>query len=137
MKKKRFYELIKLFKILRGPNGCLWDRKQNFNTLLKYLREETGEYIEAAKKRNYHEMKDELGDILLNVIFNAQIASESGKFDIDDVIENLINKLKRRHPHVFGKTRVKSVNDILVNWNKIKKLEKKILTTNKHRYTQC
>jgi tetrapyrrole methylase family protein/MazG family protein len=122
--KNKFYELVEVFKVLRGPKGCMWDRIQTHKSLMKYLREEVEEFAEAVKKNNYLEMKDELGDVLLNIVFHAQIADESGKFDIDDVVDNLIKKLKRRHPHVFGKTRIKSVNDIIVNWDKIKQKEK-------------
>ena len=93
--------------------------------MLKYLREETGEFIAATRRGNTHHMKEELGDMLLQVMFHAQIASKEKKFDIEDVIDGLIKKLKRRHPHVFGNVKVRSSHEIIRNWHKIKKLEKK------------
>jgi len=123
--KTKFTELKNIFETLHGPKGCLWDKKQTHKTLIPYLREESGEFISALKKGNHHHMKEELGDILLQVMFHAQIASKEGKFDVEDVISGLISKLKRRHPHVFGKLKVKSTRQIIANWKKIKALEKK------------
>ena len=120
----KFIQLKRLFKKLRGPGGCLWDRKQNHKTLIPYLREETREFISAVRKNNLHQMKEELGDILLQVMFHSQIADESKKFDIEGVISTLIKKLKRRHPHVFGNIKVRSAREVLTNWKKIKKQEK-------------
>jgi len=125
-KKTKFTELKKIFKILHGPKGCLWDKKQTHETLIPYLREESEEFISALKKGNHHHMKEELGDILLQVMFHAQIASKADRFDAEDVIDGLIKKLKRRHPHVFGKVKVKSARQIIANWKKIKVLEKKM-----------
>jgi len=122
--KTRFSELKKVFKILHGPKGCLWDKKQTHKTLLRYLKEETHEYIDAVRKGNTLHMKEELGDILLQVMFHAQIASKEAQFDIEDVIKELIHKLKRRHPHVFGKIKVNSSRQVTINWNKIKAKEK-------------
>ena len=124
-KKTKFTELKKTFKILHGPKGCLWDKQQTHRTLIPYLREESEEFISALKKGNHHHMKEELGDILLQVMFHSQIASKENKFDVEDVIDGLIRKLKRWHPHVFGKVRVKSTRQIIANWKKIKALEKK------------
>lgn len=123
-RKTCFIELKKVFKTLHGPKGCLWDKKQTYKSLLRYLKEETQEYTDAVRKRNFHHMKEELGDILLQVMFHAQIASKEGKFDIEDVIVELIHKLKRRHPHVFGKVKVTSSRQVTINWNKIKAKEK-------------
>jgi len=114
-----------VFSRLHGPKGCLWDKKQTHKSLIPDLREEAEEFICAVRKNNTSHMKEELGDILLHVMFNAQIASKNKRFDIEDVIEVLIRKLKRRHPHVFGDLKVKSTRHIIANWNKIKKLEKK------------
>jgi tetrapyrrole methylase family protein/MazG family protein len=125
MAKTRFLELKKVFKLLHSEKGCLWDKKQTHKSLLPYLKEESGEFISAVKKGDLHNMKEELGDILLQVMFHSQIASKENKFDIEDVIEVLIKKLKRRHPHVFGKLKVKSSDEIIANWNKIKLKEKK------------
>jgi len=123
--KTKFIELKEIFKRLHGPAGCLWDKKQTHKTLINDFREEVEEYIAAVKKGDHRHMQEELGDVLLHVMFNAQIASKNNKFDIEDVIEGLSGKLKRRHPHVFGKTKVKSTRQIIANWNKIKKNEKK------------
>lgn len=121
----KFNQLKRLFKKLRGPDGCLWDRSQNHKTLIPYLREETEEFISAVRENNLHHMKEELGDILLQVMFHSQIAGESKVFDIEDVISTLIKKLKRRHPHVFGNVRVKSAGEAIANWKKIKKEDKR------------
>ena len=122
--RSKFIQLKSLFQTLHGPKGCLWDKKQTHKSLLKYLKEESGEFSDAVRKGNTHHMKEELGDVLLQVMFHAQIASKEGNFDIEDVIEELIKKLKRRHPHVFGTTKVKSAHEIIRNWHKIKKMEK-------------
>ena len=121
----KFNELKKVFKTLHGKKGCLWDKEQTHKSLLKYLKEETGEFIFAVKNNDLRNMEEELGDILLQVMFHSQIASKENKFDIEDVMGGLIRKLKRRHPHVFGKVKVKSSRDVVTNWNKIKKGEKK------------
>lgn len=127
-KMTKFKELKQIFTILRKK--CPWDRKQTHKTLLKYLKEEAAEFIEAAKSGNDSHMEEELGDVLLQVMFHAQIASEENRFDIEDVIDILIKKLKRRHPHVFGKTKASSVKQVITNWNKIKAKEKKNNTQN-------
>lgn len=123
-KKTKFTELKKIFKVLHGPKGCLWDKKQTHKSLLKYLKEESEEFIAAVRSGNLSHMKEELGDVLLQVMFHAQIAAKENKFDIEDVIIELIRKLKRRHPHVFGNTKVNSARQIIHNWNKIKAKEK-------------
>lgn len=122
---KKFAELSRVFDILLSPRGCPWDRKQTHKSLIKYLREETREFIQAVKKNDFAGMKEELGDILLQVMFHSQIAQKQKEFTIDEVISNLIEKLKRRHPHVFGKTKVKSVRDVVINWDRIKRKEKR------------
>lgn len=121
----KFIELKRIFEILHSPKGCLWDKKQTHKTLIPYLKEEAGEFIAAVRNNNVFHMREELGDILLQVMFHSQIASKQNKFDIEDVVGELIKKLKRRHPHVFGKTKVKSAKEIIANWHKIKALEKK------------
>ena len=122
---KKFDELVRVFEALNSPNGCAWDRKQTHKSLLKYLREESREFIDEVNAGDIKNMKEELGDILLQVMFHAQIAKKQDEFTINDVIDTLIKKLKRRHPHVFGNKKVKSVSEILTNWDKIKKMEKK------------
>lgn len=123
-KKSGFVELKKVFETLHGPHGCLWDKKQTHTSLIKYLREESREFIDTVKSNKHAHMKEELGDLLLQVMFHSQIAKKKRKFDIEDVIDCLVRKLKRRHPHVFGKVTVRSVQEIKDNWDKIKKLEK-------------
>lgn len=123
-KRTAFTELKELFAILHGPKGCLWDKKQTHKTLLPYLKEEALEFSQAVRAKDVQNMKEELGDILLQVMFHAQIASKQKTFDIEDVIETLRDKLKRRHPHVFGKIKVSSTRQIISNWKKIKSFEK-------------
>jgi tetrapyrrole methylase family protein/MazG family protein len=123
--KTKFIGLKKIFAKLHSPKGCLWDKEQTHKTLIPYLREESEEFIEAVKNDNSPHMKEELGDILLQVMFHSQIASKEDKFDIEDVIDGLIKKLKRRHPHVFGKVKIKSAKQIIANWRRIKSQEKK------------
>jgi tetrapyrrole methylase family protein/MazG family protein len=120
-----FIELKNIFTILHSRRGCMWDKQQTHKSLVKDLREEVDEFIAAVRKNNYRHMQEELGDILLHVMFNAQIAQKQKKFDIEKVIAGLISKLRRRHPHVFGKARVSSTRQIIANWNKIKEQEKR------------
>lgn len=123
--KTRFTELKKIFDILHGPNGCLWDKEQTHKSLVPYLREESEELIEAIEKNDYRHIQEELGDLLIQVMFHSKIASKRAKFDVEDVIDGLIKKLKRRHPHVFGAVKVGSAKEIIANWRKIKKMEKR------------
>ena len=120
----KFVELKRVFETLHGPEGCLWDRKQTHKTLIPYLREEARELILAIKNEDYAHMKEELGDLLIQVMFHSQLASKENRFNVEDVIEGLIKKLKRRHPHVFGRKKVKSAREIIINWNRIKAKEK-------------
>ncbi len=119
-----FNKLYKLSKNLRGSNGCLWDKKQTHKSLIPFLKEEAEEVINAIESGDKENLAEELGDLLYQVIFHAQIAEETGDFTISDVVAKLINKLVTRHPHVFGKTKVNSVDDIIKNWHEIKKKEK-------------
>ena len=130
--KTKFIQLKSLYKRLHGPKGCLWDKEQTHRSLLPYLDEETKEFIHAVKKGDYSHIKEELGDILLQVMFHAQIAQGSGKFDIEDVIDTLIKKIKRRHPHVFGNLKVSSTRQIKANWRKVKAREKLLKRSKKH-----
>jgi len=110
---------------LRAENGCPWDRKQTHESLKPYLIEETYEVISAIDSGNDDELKEELGDLLLQIVFHAQIAKEDGRFDIDDVAKTIVEKLIRRHPHVFGDLKVSGSDEVLQNWEKIKKEEGK------------
>src|SRR5665213_2274283 len=102
---KSFNKLIKTMRKLRSPNGCPWDRKQTHKTLLKYLDEEAKEVKKAVHKRDWKNLEEELGDVLLQILFHSQIAQEKGRFNIEDVVKTLIRKLTLRHPHVFGYTK--------------------------------
>ncbi len=124
-KKTKFTELKEVFADLHGPYGCMWDKQQTHKSLIAHLQEEVREFITEVNRSDFSRMKEELGDILLHVMFHAKIAAKEGEFGIEDVIEGLIKKLKRRHPHVFGKVKVKSSRQIIINWNRIKLAEKK------------
>ena len=100
--KEKFEHLVQTVATLRGPEGCPWDKKQTHESLIKCLQNDSQELIEAIEKKDTENMKEELGDVLLQVLMNAQIAQEEGKFSIEDVIVYLDEKLHRRHPHVFG-----------------------------------
>lgn len=127
MKKKRsaIEDLLKVMARLRSPKGCPWDREQNHLTLRRHAIEEVYELIDAIEARDDHEMAEELGDLLLQVVFHCQLAKERGAFDFETVARHLVDKLIRRHPHVFGKTKVKDVDEVWANWEKIKRAEKK------------
>ena len=125
MEKTGSVELKKVFKTLRGPKGCPWDKEQTHESLVKGLKEETRELIDAIKSGQHDHIKEELGDVLLHVMFHSQISSDEKQFDIEDVIDGLVKKLKRRHPHVFGTKKVKSSAQVILNWNRIKAEEKK------------
>lgn len=124
-RKTKFTELKEVFRALHGPKGCMWDKEQTHASIIPHLREEVREFIAEVNEGDFSRMKEELGDILLHVMFHSQIASKRRKFDIEDVIDGLIRKLKRRHPHVFGKIKVSSSRQIIINWNKIKSEEKR------------
>jgi len=110
---------------LRGPGGCPWDREQTFDTIKRYTLEETYEVFDAIERRAWPDLKDELGDLLLQVLFYAQMAGEAGYFDLRDVAENLNAKLIRRHPHIFGDVEAADSGAVLRNWEQIKLEEKK------------
>lgn len=110
---------------LRSPKGgCPWDRKQTHLSLLKYLREESLEVEEAIKGGRWHDIEDELGDLLFQVVLHAQIAKENGQFDLEDVARSQALKLKRRHPHVFGSMRLKTAAQVLQKWGEVKSRER-------------
>ena len=109
---------------LRSATGCPWDREQNHLTLRRHAIEEVYELIDAIEAGDDEEMAEELGDLLLQVVFHCQLASERGVFDFERVTRELVNKLIRRHPHVFAATKVKNVDEVWANWEKIKRAEK-------------
>lgn len=110
---------------LRAPGGCPWDREQTFDTIKPYTLEETYEVLEAIDNRDWDELTGELGDLLLQVLFYAEMAQEEERFSIDDVLDRLSNKLINRHPHVFGDVEAKTSAEVLKNWEAIKAEEKK------------
>ena len=119
-----YAELVEIVAALRSENGCKWDRAQTHETLKKCLTDETEEVLEAIDHRDDENLCEELGDVLLQVLMNAQIAKERGAFTIDDVIQGLSEKLIRRHPHVFGDEIVENEEQALALWNKVKAREK-------------
>jgi uncharacterized protein YabN with tetrapyrrole methylase and pyrophosphatase domain len=123
---KEFDELIELVAYLRSERGCLWDREQTHSSLKELLLEEVNEVIEAIESGDSSSLKEELGDLLLHVVFHSQISAEEGEFTIKDVITYLKEKVIRRHPHVFADVVVKDVAEIKENWERIKSVEKTI-----------
>jgi MazG family protein len=123
-KKSAIEDLLQVMARLRSPTGCPWDREQSHMTLRRHAIEEVYELIDAIENRDDHEMAEELGDLLLQVVFHSQLARERGAFDFEQVTRHLVDKLVRRHPHVFGITKVKDVDEVWANWEKIKKAEK-------------
>jgi len=123
MAKYNLDSLREIMAQLRSPNGCPWDQKQTHQSLIKYLLEETYEVIDAINQAEPKLLAEELGDLLLQIVFHAQIAEENQHFTLDDSIQSICEKLIRRHPHVFGDRQVESVSDVLRNWEEIKKQE--------------
>ncbi len=121
---QQFDVLREIIAELRGPNGCPWDKKQTHQSLKKYLIEEAYEVLEAIDEEDDDHLVEELGDVLLQVMLHAQIGEDEGWFSIDDIIQTLSEKMVRRHPHVFGEVDVKDEEDVLSNWEEIKKKEK-------------
>lgn len=122
---KQVTRLLRIMARLRSPHGCAWDREQTHQSLIGCLKDETREVIETIDQRDMHGLREELGDLLLHVVFHAQMAREAGHFDFDDVVRTLIRKLVRRHPHVFGKRAAHDTATILKQWHEIKAREKK------------
>lgn len=121
---KQLLKSIEILTQLRGKKGCPWDREQNLMTLKKHLIEETYEVVEAIDKNDMNSLKIELGDLLLQVLFQSKIVEEDGEFSFLDVIINLNDKLIRRHPHVYGETNAANPKDVKLIWNKVKAKEK-------------
>ncbi|MBT3602412.1 MAG: nucleoside triphosphate pyrophosphohydrolase [Candidatus Latescibacteria bacterium] len=117
--------LIEIMQRLRGPDGCPWDKEQTQETLKPYLIEEAYEAIDAIDSRNDKDITDELGDVLLQVVFHSQIASETGRFTFDEVAKSIADKLVRRHPHVFGDVVAETSDQVVKNWEAIKAEEQK------------
>ena len=120
-----FDRLVRIMATLRSPNGCPWDKEQTPQTLKPYLVEETYEVLDALEAEDWPELKEELGDLLLQIVFHAQLMAESGEFTIDDVAQAIADKMTRRHPHVFSDLKVDSAEEVSQNWAKIKAQEKR------------
>jgi tetrapyrrole methylase family protein / MazG family protein len=119
-----FDALREIVRRLRAPDGCPWDRKQTHESLRRYLLEETYETLDALDNGSPAKLREELGDVLLQILLHAEIASEAGEFTIDDVIESIATKLVRRHPHVFGETKVDTAEEVVLKWEAIKSEER-------------
>ncbi|MCU0237899.1 MAG: nucleoside triphosphate pyrophosphohydrolase [Pyrinomonadaceae bacterium] len=122
---KKLDELIAVMAKLRSPEGCPWDREQTYESLAQYLLEESYETFDAIQSGDIAHLREELGDVLLQVVFHSQIAAELGDFTIDDVAAEVANKLILRHPHVFGDEKLETANDVLANWDNLKAIERK------------
>ena len=120
----RFNQLVALMARLRAPDGCPWDQKQTFDTIKPYLLEETYEVLDAIDARDWPELSEELGDLMLQPVFFAQMAAEAGHFGIEDCLRAINDKLIRRHPHIFGDVVAETAEDVKRNWDVIKAEEK-------------
>lgn len=120
---KLFKELVETIAKLRSEDGCPWDRQQTHDTLKPSLIEEAYEVVDSIDEKNDEKLEEELGDLLMQVLLNAQIAEDDGRFDIRGVIAKINDKLKRRHPHVFGDVQVRNTQEIIENWEAIKSQE--------------
>jgi MazG family protein len=121
---QKFSELVAVMARLRAPGGCPWDRKQTFETIKSYLLEESYEVMETIDREDWRGLQEELGDLLLQPVFLAEIAAEHGLFTINDSLDAINQKLVRRHPHVFGDAQAETPDDVKVHWDQIKKSEK-------------
>jgi tetrapyrrole methylase family protein / MazG family protein len=122
---RSFDTLREITARLRAPNGCPWDRQQTHESLRSFVLEETYEVLEALDSGNRQELREELGDLMMQVMIHAQVAVEAGEFDVGDVLAGISSKLMRRHPHVFGDVQVSGAQEVLRNWQSIKQAEKK------------
>jgi uncharacterized protein YabN with tetrapyrrole methylase and pyrophosphatase domain len=118
-------DLLRVMARLRSPTGCPWDREQDHQTLRWHAVEEVYELMDAIEARDDHEMMEELGDLLLQVVFHCQLAKERGAFNFDKVTRHIVEKLIRRHPHVFGNAKAKTVDAVWAQWDRIKQAEKR------------
>jgi uncharacterized protein YabN with tetrapyrrole methylase and pyrophosphatase domain len=125
MRKRPIDELLEIMARLRAPDGCPWDREQDHMTLRFHAVEEVYELLDAIEAEDDHEMEEELGDVLLQVVFHAQLAKERGAFDFERVCERIVSKLIHRHPHVFGPNRLKNAEAVLAQWEQLKRAEKR------------
>ena len=119
-----FERLVRIMATLRAPGGCPWDREQTHESLRKHLLEEAYEAISAIDSGDFAEMREEFGDLLLQVVLQSQIANEEGQFNVNQVIQGIHSKIVRRHPHVFGDLKLEGVQGVLANWEKLKEKER-------------
>lgn len=119
-----FERLVSIMATLRAPGGCPWDQEQTRESLKPFLIEEAYEVLEALDHGEKEKLQEELGDLLLQVVFHAQVAAELGEFTVDAVLEKVVEKLVRRHPHVFGETRAETAQEVLSNWERLKQAER-------------
>jgi uncharacterized protein YabN with tetrapyrrole methylase and pyrophosphatase domain len=122
--KRPIDELLNIMATLRSPEGCPWDREQDHMTLRFHAVEEVYELLDAIEAKDDHEMEEELGDLLLQVVFHCQLAQERGAFDFDRVCQRIVSKLIHRHPHVFGQNKLKTAEAVLAQWEQLKRAEK-------------
>ena len=120
---ERFERLAEVMARLRSPGGCPWDLEQTPRTLTRHLLEEAYETVEAINEEDWDHLSEELGDLLLQIVFQARIAEEQGRFDLGDVVGGITEKLKRRHPHIFGSAQADSASEVSLNWERIKREE--------------
>lgn len=118
------YDLVRLVKLLRSPEGCPWDREQTHESILRNFIEEAYEAVEAISEDDPAHMREELGDVLTQIVFHSDIEEDLGRFDLDDVADTVVRKLIYRHPHVFGNTVAGDSGEVLDNWEELKKLER-------------
>lgn len=125
---REFDRLVKIMRRLRGPGGCPWDRRQSHASLIRYLHEEAREVERAIRRKNWRNLEEELGDLILQAVFHAQLASEKRRFDIRRVLNGISEKLIRRHPHVFGprgrRMKFKNLPEFIRYWERSKESEK-------------
>ncbi len=119
-----YHDLVEIVRILRAPGGCPWDAEQTHQSIRRGFLEEAYEVVEAIDENSPEHLKEELGDVLLQVVFHAAIAQENGKFDLNGVADGICRKLIYRHPHVFGSSTVQSTDEVLSNWEELKRKEK-------------
>lgn len=124
MESAEIKNLLQIVALLRSDKGCEWDKKQNFQSMTPHLLEEAYEVVNAIEENDYENLKEELGDLLFHIVFQAKLAEEKNFFSFQDIIKNISNKLIRRHPHIFQSKQELSSDEVIQNWEKIKKTEK-------------
>ncbi|MDD5111603.1 MAG: MazG nucleotide pyrophosphohydrolase domain-containing protein [Candidatus Altiarchaeota archaeon] len=129
-------DLTRLMEYMRGKNGCPWDRAQDMDDFLVHLKNESDEVLAAIKKKDYENLREELGDLLWNIIFISQLAKEKKKFDFAGVMDDIRKKIIRRHPHVFGNAKASTPEEVIKHYQRIKRQEKLMLPHNRPQVKQ-